>query len=650
MRKPSLPIYIILVFVFAEAFLACFSPLAVSTGSTHVLDIPDNDGTTYDVSIIPNTTSTLYLLNSSLNVFRVSLARALPFSCRNMSIPLLTRKNYLAINAVTSVNGCPNIKPFRLPNGTLVKSILYLVYDYVGCTRDKARLLRVVTTLESGGSLNVYLAVAVPVKDPDKYTIRSILYPKDVIVIYRYFNSTHLEVDLELYNASYDIGGETVPSKVFDIKYRFLVNIDTWESWYWNGERWVPAGIFPLATPLIAPAIRIYDLYHSYYMNAEYYLSHPKELRMVVMKMIGLRKAGEWEKANSFLDQLAEKPLYEALRITKAVYLGKKIEIDYCRDTVVGPSIHVFFPSVTGISVKTMDFPPKNIEEQLVKAIIEYVVHGNRALLEKIVEKYNGFVTGYGTWPMEAGWSSLMWASIFNAGEPCTDFMVTALPGKPLNKRLGLDDEIAYALMTLMPVSNHTVLKTYHDVPLRPYISMIENGKSGYTLLAIDSRLAKALLFNIKNANAVINNLISNLLTSYKNTWLQIVNGDNSTKLLKDFIVEINQTVKLAGLRLAGQEGVKAIENIIKHDGRIMLTEIHGFSTSSNRIIQTSTTPNTRETQISIENAVTSNTPGRSTEHCTGTPTAIKYAYCIGAAVTLSALLIIYYLLRRRRR
>ncbi len=272
---------LVVILLFAMIFGGAV-PLAVSPNTLWATDTLA--GTKYDVFIATNVSVRLYLLDRNMSVFEVPLSKALPFSCTNMSVPLLSGSNYQEISVLPGVSGIARVRPFYLPNGSLVYSVLFVIYDYLGCTKNRARLLRVITEYRGEGIINAYIAVAVPVMDPEEYSVESILYPKNIVITYRYFNTTHFEVDLMIYNASYDIYGGGIPSRTFNARYRFLVSPMDWRSWYWNGSKWVPAGVFPLASPFVAQALLIYRLYHSYYDDAEYYMDHHSDLEKIVEK------------------------------------------------------------------------------------------------------------------------------------------------------------------------------------------------------------------------------------------------------------------------------------------------------------------------------------------------------------------------------
>ncbi len=633
----------LVVMLFLTMIFGGAMPLVVSP---HTLWATDTlAGTKYDVFIASNVSIRLYLLDKNLSVFEAPLSKALPSSCTNMSVPLLSRSNYQEISVLPGISGIVRVSPFYLPNGSLVYSVLFVIYDYLGCTKNRARLLRVITEYRGEGMLNAYIAVAVPIKDPDEYGVESILYPKNIVISYRYFNTTHFEVDIIIYSASYNIYGGGIPSRTYNARYRFLVSLMDWRSWYWDCNKWVPAGVFPLASPLIAPALLIYRLYHNYYDDTEYYMDHHSDLEKIVEKIARLKETSGWIKADEYLANFSEQPALRALRVFNTTYLGRSIEIDYLRHNVLGPIIEARIPPINGIQVETMQSLSGKAKEQLAEGLVEYIKRGDKAVLENVIEEYNGFVTGFKTYYMGGGRAGLAWAFVSDPEAPgIKGITMLALPGIVMRAGLGLGDKPRYSVISLACPNNPARIKALYNVPSEQYLHWIRRSAGTHVVLAIDTRLARAMLFSPTKAGRAINALMSRITTMYARTWYRIACGDNPAELLREFVSELNKTIVSTGLWLGGRDGAAILEDIINHNGRIELEApsthtSHGGTAVTPWITRTTITPS-RKTGENC--TVISRPASASTRH--------NNYYMIGAAALVVICSAAYWFWRRIKR
>ena len=342
-----------------------------------------------------------------------------------------------------------------LPTGTEVKYIAYSLDLYYGFGEDTPKIWAI-TTKYFPRDKALWLVIHVLVPPPaniEDYSVPSVLYFNKALILYKYINETHIGIEIRFIDAHF---GVIVP---FDKSYKrfnrtlsFIVNKSTWVAEYWNGEEWVPAGILPIVGPGLNPV----DLIMRY--------SNGK--------------------------------LSDTLTLT---YLGKNYTFNAFSGEAVGEMVEFHVPPYRSLSWVRFDFKRfYECKEELLSAVIDYLLNGTTERLENIIaENYafakyqpegGGYSKGYGWWAFK----------MYGTGSSPWVYEITELPiyggefsmALPVDGILGLPEVLSkatYAFLSMSTALSEDELEIIHNTTL----SSEELVKGSYIAVAIDKRLTQ---------------------------------------------------------------------------------------------------------------------------------------------------------------
>lgn len=626
------------------------------------------------MSVSPQPYYYVFIRNNTVPNGYPQSSALLYFIDRNMSVPLIPWT--LAINPVCPINNTPFPNaPYivqvyfqtnlTLPNGKKINTSIFFD-DYMGCGHGKARIVAV---SEDWKDKVLTFHVFVPVENASALYAPAILDSPASLVVYKYLNTTFFEADIVVYNASFleSFGLQSVHVRRYSFTFRFIVDERTWNAWYWDGREWVPCNYTPIALPIIDIRMLLYKFYKNYYENIHYYMTHPRELNLLVNKLKDMLKNGGTSEAVKYIRRMAHNllPQLWPTLSSKWTYLGEPIRIGLGASVTSPKRFKFGIPGFTDYEPYPYDdeFAPPNIvnitrrlEPLLYKYIEEYLRTGNLDDLQRLVARYNGFIY-YRTESSPVSGADGEWVT---------------LQYLPMLTSWGL-------MMVLLPtetaediVSGHSLRYLYLEVSANgsaPIISFGIKGepsmeklaeKSGlecFSGVAIDSRLAREWLLTGVNAARFGNtiNMLLNLMSvvenGYVNMWYSIITGSNPDEAMNSFLSMLKQSTIRTAESIGGEQGAAIMEYTIREDNPYTLPP-------QNTSAQTTTIPQAKAQpsmtmapavaqQETITHSVSPTKPSLPSSSGHGTSNAYLY-YGLVAIVVLVALAV--YIGSKRKR
>ncbi len=623
-------IMILMLSYYSSIFLSSPGSISGSYGS------PSGSNESYYYVFLRNNTDVHALLQSCASIYFIE---------RNLTVPLIPWS--LAIDPVCSINNTPfPNEPYitqaffatniTLPNGT--KIFLNIFFDsYIGCGHGKAKIVAVSKDWKDHV---LTFHVFVPIDNASSIYVPAVLLSPAAMIVYKYLNTTFFEADIVVSNASFldSFGLQTIHVKKYSFMFRFLVNEQTWNAYYWNGIKWIPCGYAPIALPIIDVRMLLYRFYENYYDNIHYYMTHPKELKLLVSKLKEMLRNGGTNEAIRYIREMAVNllPRLWPTYSTKWKYLGKPIvtELD---GFVVSPTRFNFtIPGFTDYVPNAYDDEigpssivnlTKRIEPTLYKYIEEYLRTGNLNYLQRLVAKYNGFVY-YTTNNIDPSRVDYKWVSLQYL--PTVSFwgMMMVLPPTKTAEDLMPRHDIGYLYLEVDVNSSAPIL--VFKIRGEPSIDRIVavSGIKCFSGVAIDSRLAIEWMLtgsNVVNYDKTVNmleNLMSVVDNSYVNMWYTIVTGGNWQEAMKNFLSGLKKYTIRAAEALGGSEAAEIMKYTIDENNPYIVPPhiMSAFMTkSSSTVAQITKAPTSRTPSYvpieSMASSITTIAPTRNTTH-----------------------------------
>ncbi|MCD6503249.1 MAG: hypothetical protein J7K58_03355 [Euryarchaeota archaeon] len=283
-----------------------------------------------------------------------------------------------------------------LPNGTEVKYISCSLYRYYGFGEGSPKVWTITSTyFPRDKALWLVIHVLVPPpEDIENYSVVSILNVERTLIVYRYINETHFGVDIKLFDAYYPECAMPFDKccKRFDITLSFIVNKSSWIAKYWNGEEWVSAGMLPIAGPALDLTNMLYKLYKAYNDTVNYYLTHRDQLNILINKIKTVLESGNNTKIGELMYNISHAPMPQEWRAFRTTYLGHEYKYNSFDGSAVGEIIEIYRPANNRPWWVKTDFKKfRECKEELLSAVIDYLLNGTTEKLEKIIVENNAF-------------------------------------------------------------------------------------------------------------------------------------------------------------------------------------------------------------------------------------------------------------------
>ena len=610
-----------------------------------------------------NTTAytTAYLLDNNYKVINLPLYKILPSTCPIIN-KLFPNANYIITN-IGSV-----YLNITLPNGTHINNMIYSIAEYLGCGTGKPRIAGITVDLKKK---IITIHVFVPINGKG-YNIPAVFTSDKTLLIYKYVNTTYFEVDLKLYNLTdqYSFGVQNIKTRSFNITYRFLVNENTWMSYYWNGHKWINIGMLPFATPAIDARYLLFKLYQNYANSIKYYMTHKLELNTIIEKIQHLLKTNQRKKAYALIDKIAGTPMPQLLvGESEAVYWGKPIKYD--TSNVIGPRLIFTIPPYTDINIIENDNAIDKIYDQLVEGIKQYLLTHNYSLLQQIIDRSNGFVK-FGAEKYNGQQAEEYWVCLYYM--PLLYIMPTliTLPSNPGFASQGING-VKYVFLDMETQSNGTQSIIRKTISSEPSLSVIRNiiHRNSFGAVIIDRRLAAEwLLLSNRSIDwdsriAIFYNVGSAIFNAYVNTIVNIVSGVNPDTEFENLLSYVKSVVIHAAYSLGGSIGEKVMEKTISlgklelPPGYIesILPPISTSTTNTHKTLSPETiTPNNSSRTTSSTSPTTSienneNRTNTNSGNSKSSSNSINTSALVAAVIVIIALVVtvLYYLLSRSR-
>ena len=423
-----------------------------TNSNNNVLEAQNSEDTLYDVIIYRDERACgqIWFVNKYNWAFTVPLEETIDKSLINRMKPdhvLLTEPSDDAYVNLT------------LPNGTEVKYIAYSLDLYYGFGEGSPKIWTITSTYFPRDKV-LWLVIHVLVPPPaniEDYSVPSVLYFDKALILYKYINETHIGIEIRFIDAHF---GVIVPFdksyKRFNLTLSFIVNKSTWAAEYWNGEKWVPAGILPI----VAPGLNPVDLIVRY----------------------------------------SNGTLSDALKLT---YLGKNYTFNAFSGEAVGEMVEFYIPPYMSLSWVKTDYEKfRECKEELLSAVIDYLLNRTTERLENIIAenhafaKYQpqggGYYKGYGWWAFK----------MYGTGSSPWVYEITELPiyggvlgmALPVDGLLGLPEVLrkaTHAFLDMGVALSEDGLEVIHNTTLPRIPSDEELGNDCYIAVAIDKRLTQ---------------------------------------------------------------------------------------------------------------------------------------------------------------
>ncbi len=531
-----------------------YMPVPIAGSGSSVLGRSEDQ---YTVILNKNATVELYLLSRNGSAVMVPLDRILKHSCFSGSVNSSIGVRFLSVIVSGSVN-------LTLPNGNHINTLNIDFYVYPGCSVGKPRIYNITVRQDFPKTLDMIVKVLLPPPaNGYTYSLPAFLFPAETQVIYRYINETHFAVIINLENVRFD--DITFNSKRFNITVKYLVNRETWNAKYWDGHRWVNAGVLPIGAPDLDVTSLLYKLYKGYTSAADYYLTHRGQLAETVSKLKTLLANNETVKAQKLLENITRAPIPAEWRGHHLVYLGFNYSLNPIEGSAESRILNFTVPEYNWAWI----YPSRAIlteRNAIIKAAVDYITGRNVTGFENMIISNNGF-TVYKPIHHRSGNGSV--GLILKEGViPATSFYVS-MP-LPVDGMIGLPGDIAkdasLAILDVSSMFNNITkyLEVIHNVSLDSDRVEVRGGLSA----AVDDRLVSEWMMSLNSIVpgrrwGVLDNLLNTVTNSYRETWYEIVNGGNATSALEEFKDNVRTAVLAAALQLGGKPGKEMIESMI---------------------------------------------------------------------------------------
>ena len=498
-----------------------------------------------------------------------------------------------------------------LPNGTEVKYIAYSLEHYYGFGEGSPKIWTITSTYFPEDKV-LWLVIHVlvpPPEDIENYNVNSILDSDRTLIVYRYINETHFGVDIKFFDAYY--AKTAIPfdksRKRFDITVRFIVNKSSWIAKYWDGSKWVSAGMLPIAGPALDLTNMLYKFYKAYNDTVNYYLTHRDQLSILINKIKTLLESGNHTGAVNLLYNVSRAPIPQEWRVLRTTYLGRDYKYNPFDGSAAGKIIEFYDPPHTDLWWVKADYKKfYECKEELLSAVIDYLLNGTTEKLEDIIAEHHAFAK-YQPYYYEGGNRSLM--DIFQSyGLPA--FGISLHLSLPVDGLLGIPDILknaSYAFLDTSPAIsiNDAVIIRNTSLPKIP--SEEELGNDCYLAVAIDKRLAEEWMLTSNNSLdpslrvGILQNVLNTVINKYAQALYNIVNGADPEEAFGEFQSYLKTSVLAAALQFGGEEGREKLESLISGKKLTSSEETTEDTTSEGQGGEESTEGNA--TNVSADNA-----------------------------------------------
>jgi len=548
---------------------------------SNTIKAQNSEDAIYDIIILSGD-SHIRFFNENNSLLLIPLQEAIDKSLINNMTP----KNIIAADPSASAD-----VNLTLPNGTEVKYITYSLYRYYGFGEGSPKIWTITSTYVLRDKV-LWLVIHVlvpPPEDIENYSVVSVLNIERALIIYKYINKTHFGVDIKLFDAYY--GECAIPfdksRKRFDMTVRFIVNRSSWIAKYWNGEEWVSAGMLPIAGPALDLTNMLYKLYKAYNDTVNYYLTHRDQLNILINKIKTVLESGNHTKIGDLMRNISHAPMPQEWRAFRTTYLGNEYKYNSFDGSAVGEIIEYYDPPHTDLSWVKTDFKKfREYKEELLNAVIDYLLNGTTEKLEKIIAENNAFAE-YQPDPYKGGKGSLF--SIFQSyGLP--PFGISRDLLCPVDGLVGIPDILknaSYALLQLPCAPSIGNVEIVHNTTLASIYSL--NSREEYLAVAIDRRLVEEWMVTSNNSLdrglrvGVLQNVLSTVINKYTQALFNIVNGADPEEAFGEFQSYLKTSVLAAAFQFGGEKGKDMLESLISGKKPTSSEEITEDTTSESQ-------------------------------------------------------------------
>jgi len=561
------------------------STLFPANADTNLVRAQTTDENIYDVIIFRNRTvgSTIWLIGKNNSLLLVPLEEVIDRSLINNMTP------EDILGADPSDDAYVNL---TLPDGKEVRYITYSLYRYYGFGEGSPKVWAITTKyFPRDRALWVVIHVLVPPPEDGNYKCTSALSCDRILIVYRYINETHFGVDIKFTDAYY--GESAIPfdksHKRFNITIRFIVNKSSWIAKYWNGNKWVPAGMLPIAGPALDLTNMLYKLYKAYNDTVNYYLTHRDQLSILINKIKTLLESGNHTEAANLVYNVSYAPIPQEWRALRATYLGKNYKYNPFTGSAVGEIVEFYNPPHTGLWWVMTDYKKfYDSKEELLSAVIDYLLNGTTEKLEDIIAENHAFAK-YQPHDHKGGNGSLAWVfmGLISSGLPV--FGGGLDMALPVNGLLGIPDILrnaSYAIMSMSTAFSINAVEIIRNTSLPSIPSEEELGNDGYLAVAIDRRLTEEWMLTSNNSLdpslrvGILQNLLNTVTNKYAQALYNIVSGADPEEAFKEFQSYLKTSVLAAAFQFGGESGKETLENLISGKKPTSSEEIPDNTTS----------------------------------------------------------------------